>query len=137
MDDANAPSLLSLPYLGSMEKDDVIFMATKKFVLGSTNPFYYKGTAGQGIGGPHVGYGWIWPLSIIYSLFSAQSNNEILKGLDLLKASTANTFCMHESFFKDDVFRFTRSWFAWANSAFAELILHLIESEPHLILKEG
>jgi hypothetical protein len=137
MDDANSPSLLSLPYLGAMQSSDVIFRATRRFVLGETNPYYFSGKAGSGVGGPHVGYGFIWPLSIIYSLYSASSDEEILRGLQLLKDSTAGTKCMHESFYKDDVQNFTRSWFAWANSAFADLVLHLIETKPHLILHQA
>ena len=105
--------------------------------MGETNPYYFSGKAGAGVGGPHVGYGFIWPLSIIYSLYSASSDEEILRGLHLLKDSTAGTKCMHESFYKDDVHNFTRSWFAWANSAFADLVLHLIETKPHLILHQS
>jgi len=80
--------------------------------------------------------GWIWPLSIIYSLFYAEASDaEISRGLDLLRESTAGTNCMHESFWKDDAANFTRAWFAWANSVFGELIMHLIDTRPHLILR--
>ena len=30
---------------------------------------------------------------------------------------------MHESFHKDDATKFTRKWFAWANTLFAELLI--------------
>jgi meiotically up-regulated gene 157 (Mug157) protein len=33
---------------------------------------------------------------------------------------------MHESFNRDDPRKFTRSWFAWANTLFGELILKLM-----------
>ena len=32
---------------------------------------------------------------------------------------------MHESFHKDDSAKYTRSWFAWANTLFGELIVKL------------
>ena len=38
----------------------------------------------------------------------------------------AGTGFMHESFHKDDANNFTRSWFAWANTLFGELISKLV-----------
>ena len=32
---------------------------------------------------------------------------------------------MHESFHKDDSAKYTRPWFAWANTLFGELIVKL------------
>ncbi len=40
---------------------------------------------------------------------------------------------MHESFHKDDPSKFTRSWFAWANTLFGELMLSLAEQKPALL----
>jgi meiotically up-regulated gene 157 (Mug157) protein len=34
---------------------------------------------------------------------------------------------MHESFNKDNPDKFTRSWFAWANTLFGELIVKLYD----------
>jgi meiotically up-regulated gene 157 (Mug157) protein len=65
MDDANIPSLLSLPYLGYLSSDDTIYQNTRDFLLSEANPFFFKGTAGEGIGGPHVGLNYIWPV-ILY-----------------------------------------------------------------------
>jgi len=136
MDDANAPSVLSIPYLSPEGAQSPIFAASRAFSLSPCNPFYFRGKVGSGVGGPHVGMGWIWPLSIIYSLFYAEASDaEISRGLDLLRESTAGTNCMHESFWKDDAANFTRAWFAWANSVFGELIMHLIDTRPHLILR--
>jgi meiotically up-regulated gene 157 (Mug157) protein len=52
----------------------------------------------------------------------------------MLKTTHADTGLMHESFHKDDPKKFTRSWFAWANTLFGELILKLYE-ERHPVLK--
>lgn len=50
MDDANIPSLLSLPYLGYLPKDHPTYLNTRKYILSSRNPWYFEGTAAKGIG---------------------------------------------------------------------------------------
>jgi meiotically up-regulated gene 157 (Mug157) protein len=65
MDDANSPSLLSLPYLGFVNATDEIYKNTREFVWSDQNPWFFKGSKAEGIGGPHVGYGYIWPMSLI------------------------------------------------------------------------
>ncbi len=65
MDDAGLPSLLSLPILGYVSQNNSIYVATRVGVLSRANPYYFAGAAGAGVGGPHVGYGYIWPMSII------------------------------------------------------------------------
>ena len=71
MDDANIPSLLSLPDLGYVDRNDPIYKNTRKFVLSEYNPYFFKGEAGEGIGGPHVGPGYIWPMSIIMRAYTS------------------------------------------------------------------
>ena len=123
MDDANVPSLLSLPYLNTVKENDPVYVNTRKFVLSENNPFFFKGTAGEGIGGPHAGMDMIWPLSIIMRGLTSNNEAEIKKCLSMLKNSNAGTGFMHESFNKNDVNNFTRKWFAWANTLFGELII--------------
>lgn len=65
MDDANAPSLLSLPYLGCCELNDPVYQRTRARVWSRENPYFFQGTAAEGIGGPHEGLGMIWPMSIV------------------------------------------------------------------------
>jgi meiotically up-regulated gene 157 (Mug157) protein len=133
MDDANVPSLLSLPYLGYCPIDDPLYQATRAFVLSATNPYFFKGACAEGTGGPHVGPGYVWPMSIALRGLTSQSDEEILQCLRWLKATHAGTGFMHESFWKDDASRFTRKWFAWANTVFGELICHLHRARPHVL----
>ena len=133
MDDANIPGLLSLPYIGYIEKTDPLYLRTRQFVLSPSNPFYFAGTQAQGIGGPHIGYGYVWPMGLCIQALTSDDDTEILSILTTLKSTTAGTNFMHESFWMDDANSFTRVWFAWANTLFAELILTLSEERPHLI----
>jgi hypothetical protein len=43
---------------------------------------------------------------------------------------------MHESFDKDDAAKFSRPWFAWANTLFGEFILMVQREYPHLLQKQ-
>ncbi|MBF6597054.1 MAG: glycoside hydrolase family 125 protein [Fermentimonas sp.] len=125
MDDANIPSLLALPYLEGLNVNDRIYQNTRKFVLSEDNPFFFKGTAGEGIGGPHIGYDMVWPMSIIMRAQTSRSDEEIKYCLQMLRDTDADTGFMHESFNKNDPTYFTRTWFAWVNTLFGELILDL------------
>ena len=132
MDDANVPSLLGLPYLDSSPYA-ALYARTRKFVWSEQNPWFFRGSAGEGIGGPHIGRDSIWPMSqIIYALTST-SNTEIGKAIQMLKASAAATGFMHESYNRNDSSIFTRAWFAWANTLFGELIGRTAESNPQLL----
>jgi meiotically up-regulated gene 157 (Mug157) protein len=125
MDDANIPSLLALPYLEGLNVNDRIYQNTRKFVLSEDNPFFFKGTAGEGIGGPHIGYDMVWPMSIIMRAQTSRSDEEIKYCLQMLRDTDADTGFMHESFNKNDPTDFTRTWFAWVNTLFGELSLDL------------
>jgi hypothetical protein len=136
MDDANVPSLLSLPYLGCCAANDPVYRRTRAFVLSPDNPYFFRGKAAEGIGGPHVGVNMIWPLGIIVRALTSTDDREILYCLRVLKNTHAGAGFMHEAFDKDDPNKFTRSWFAWANTMFGELIVKLHEQRPHLLKLE-
>lgn len=133
MDDANLPSLLGLPYLGCCTLDDAIYRSTRSRILSLTNPYFFKGTVAEGIGGPHVGLDMIWPISIIIRAFTSAEESEIAQCLRWLRNTDAQTGFVHEAFHKNNPAEFTRPWFAWANSLFGELILRLMEERPHLL----
>lgn len=126
MDDANVPSLLAMPYLGDVAVDDPIYQNTRNFVWSQDNPYFFKGTAGEGIGGPHIGYDMVWPMSIMMKAFTSQDDEEIKECIKMVMNTDANTGFIHESFNKDNPDNFTRSWFAWQNTLFGELILKLV-----------
>jgi meiotically up-regulated gene 157 (Mug157) protein len=125
MDDANVPSLLSMPYLGYCGKDDPIYKATRAFVLSEENPYFYSGKAAKGVGSPHTPSDYIWPIALCMQGLTSDSRQEQLELLGTLLNTDAGTGLMHESFHKDDPRKFTRPWFAWANSLFAEFMIEL------------
>ncbi len=127
MDDANVPSLLAMPYLGDVDVNDPIYKNTRAFVWSEDNPYFFRGSKGEGIGGPHVGYDMAWPMSIMMRAFTSQDDAEIKECIEMLLATDAETGFMHESFNVNDPANFSRSWFAWQNTLFGELILKLID----------
>ena len=127
MDDANVPSLLAMSYLGDVPADDPVYQNTRRFVWSMDNPYFYRGAAGEGIGGPHIMAEVIWPMSIMMKAFTSDDDQEIRDCICQLMTTDAGTGFMHESFYKDDSEVFTREWFAWQNTLFGELILKIID----------
>lgn len=136
MDDANVPSLLAMPYLGDVDINDPIYQNTRRFVWSEDNPYFFRGKAGEGIGGPHVGLDMPWPMSIMMRAFTSQDDNEIKACIQMLMDTDAGTGVIHESFHKDDASNYTRPWFAWQNTLFGELISKLV-SEGKVDLLRG
>jgi len=133
IDDGNVPSLLSLPYIDAVAPGDKIYLNTRRLVLSSGNPYFCQGTAANGPGGPHVGMDMIWPLGLIVQGLTSTNPQEIRECLDTLRRTHAGTGFMHEAFHKDDPKKFTRSWFAWANTIFGELVLKTSREHPQLL----
>ena len=123
MDDSNAPSLLCMPYLCDMPIDDPIYQNTRRFVWSPDNPYFFRGKAGEGIGGPHCGLDQPWPMSLVMKALTTTDRTEQEWCVEQLLATDGGTGFMHESFNKDDATNFTRAWFAWANTLFGELIV--------------
>jgi meiotically up-regulated gene 157 (Mug157) protein len=133
IDDGNVPSLLSLPYIDATGPGDPLYLNTRKFVLSDSNPYYCVGKAAQGPGGPHVGRDMIWPLGLIVQALTSTDDQEVRQCLLTLQKTHAGTGFMHEAFNKDDPSKFTRKWFAWANTIFGELILKSYKERPHVL----
>ncbi|TFL00563.1 Six-hairpin glycosidase-like protein [Pterulicium gracile] len=144
MDDANVPSLLSLPYLGFLDRNDTAYVKTRQRILSKQNPYYAEGETWNGVGGPHVDPWHPWPMSHVSAIFGTDDDEAILNSLYLLANNTEGLGLMHESvsIYGDKevagVSRpYTRPWFAWANSYFAEMLLDLAERKPHLIFNDS
>jgi uncharacterized protein len=133
MDDCGIPGLTSMPYLGAVSATDPVYRNTRNFALSDSNPFFYQGSAGQGLGSPHSGLNMIWPMGIIARALTSTSAPEVRSCLATLKTTNAGTGFMHEAFSKDDASKFTRPWFAWANTLYGELILSVLQSNPQLL----
>jgi len=130
MDDANVPSLLSIPYLGytsAHDPNNEIAENTRKFVLSKKNPYYYEGSLAKGIGSPHTPPGNVWPMAIIMQGLTTTNKEEILQVFKSLEATDSGTDFMHESFNPSNPSSYSRYWFAWANSLFSELVLEHID----------
>ena len=127
MDDGNVPSLLSLPYLEACGADSPVYQNTRRFVLSEENLYYFQGKYATGIGSPHTPKGFIWPIALCVQAMTSADSREIAGLLKMLLATHAGTGFMHESFDPDDPGTYTRSWFAWANSMFGDLIYRLHE----------
>lgn len=133
MDDANTPSLSSMAYLGSVDFADPLWHRTRDACWSENNPYFSRGKAVEGIGGPHVGLGQVWPMSLTMRALSSNDDATIRTCLKMLRDSDAGTGFMHEAVDHDDPTKFTRDWFAWANGLFGEMILHLADTKPHLL----
>ncbi|QLG88845.1 glycoside hydrolase family 125 protein [Chitinibacter bivalviorum] len=133
MDDANIPSLLALPYLDESLIGNDVYANTRRFVLSEDNPWFFKTAQFEGNGSPHTLAPMIWPMSIIMRALTSDDDAEIAKCLTMLQHSHAGTYFMHESFDVHNPANFTRSWFAWTNTLFGELIVHLANTRSHLL----
>lgn len=127
MDDANVPSLLSLPWLGCLEKEDMLYQNTRRFILSKKNPYYYEGTKARGIGSPHTPPDYIWPIALSMQGLTSNDKAEQKELLETLLRCDAGTGYMHEGFHVDRPEEFTRPWFAWSNSMFALFVENLFE----------
>ncbi|KAJ5611833.1 hypothetical protein N7528_008938 [Penicillium herquei] len=137
MDDANVPSLLSLPYLGFLNQTDEIYQNTRKMITDKMgNPYYLEGPAFHGIGGPHIGLSNAWPMSLLIQAQTSDNDTEIMECINLVRNSSLLGL-IHESINVTNVKDYTRPWFSWANSVFGQTVLKVASEKPYLIFGEG
>jgi uncharacterized protein len=123
MDDANVPSLLSIPYFGYLPKSSSLYQATRKFVLSPRNPYYFTGKYAQGVGSPHTPRGYVWPLALCIQALTASDDAEVNRVFGYIAASDVGDHRLHESFNANWPEAYTREDFAWPNAMYAELVL--------------
>ncbi len=146
---------MALPYLGFIDKDNELYRNTRRFVLSHLNPYWFKGAALRGVGGPHIGLGWVWPMAIAIEVTeycqvasmsqyicyiwialtkikarTARNAEELVDAINRLKQASSGSGFMHEAVWMHNPERFTRAWFAWANSVFGDLISWVLEEKP-------
>ena len=123
MDDANVPSLLSLPYLEVLDCNDPIYVKTREFILSPNNPYFFSGTKARGIGSQHTPEKHVWPISIAIAALTSVNSEDRSRAVDLLESTDAGTGFMHESFNVNDESVFTREWFSWSDMTYVDLVL--------------
>ena len=110
MDDANIPSLLSIPHLGYEPASQHVYDNTRAFVLSSYNPYYARGPVLNATGGPHLGPGMAWPMGLIVQLLTTEDDEEIVDGIRQLMNSTSGLGLIHETVNSHNEKHWTRSW---------------------------
>ena len=131
MDDANVPSLLSLPYLNYPYLDEEIYTNTRRFLLSKDNPTFNRNGNVYGIGSPHMAqriHNNVWPMAMAMEGLTTFNRSRQAELIQQLVDVSANTLYMHESFDVGNPRKFTRSWFCWADSLYAELVLRYLSS---------
>ena len=123
MDDANVPSLLSLPYLEVLPADNSEYQKTRAFVLSEANPYFFSGASVEGVGSQHTPPNHVWPISIAMEALTSNDLGKQLRALETLEATDAGTGRMHESFHVDNPSKFTREWFSWSDMTYVDLTL--------------
>ncbi|KAJ5811510.1 hypothetical protein N7474_007811 [Penicillium riverlandense] len=75
-------------------------------------------------------------MSLLIQAQTSDDDQEIMDCINLVKQSSL-TGLIHESINVTNINDYTRSWFSWANSVYAQTILKVAEERPHLIFGKG
>lgn len=129
MDDANMPSLLSLPLTAAIPLDDPVYQRTRSMVLSADNPYFYRGRVAAGVGSPHTPDQHVWPIALAVQGLTDSDPDRRRELLELIASTSAGTSQIHESFHVEAEQVFTRPWFSWADSMFCDLAMEL--ARPH------
>jgi hypothetical protein len=130
MDDANVPSLLSIPYFGYVPATNLTYENTRAFILSPKNPYFYSGKYAQGIGSPHTPRGYVWPLALVVQALTSTNAAETNRVLGYIAQSDTGDHLLHESFYVNNPRHYTRADFAWPNALFAELMRRQAQRRP-------
>lgn len=75
-------------------------------------------------------------MSLLMQALTSDDDTEILDSINLVRNSSLLGL-IHESIDVTNIKSYTRPWFAWANSVFAQTILQVAEERPHLIFGDN
>lgn len=87
----------------------------------------------EGYGSPHMSKripNNIWPMSLAIQGLTSGSVEEKVHLVETLVEASAGTHWMHESLDVRNPRKFTRDWFCWSDSLFAELVMSLTNECP-------
>lgn len=119
MDDANMPSLLSMPLL-DYPYNKKAYADTRKFILSPANPYFYRGRYASGVGSAHTPAGYVWPMSLVVEYRTSAYDFDRRRIVTELRRSNAGDGALHESFNVNDPKRYTRERFGWVNALFEQ-----------------
>lgn len=127
-DDANVPSLLSIPLLGWTGYDKIAYQNTRARLLDPQfNSHYFDGPKLRGMGSPHTPGPFVWPLALAIEALTEEGPTEhVAEMLAFQVKQSLMSACndaMHEGVHSITGCRsFSRPWFEWANAMFVVLI---------------
>lgn len=125
-DDPNLPSLLALPLLGYERYDPAVYAATRSRIFSDANPFHFRGSELQGLGSPHTGQGYIWPLATAVEALTSDTVTARANALRSLLKMAAGNGLVHESVHMNSIAQFTRAEFGWANAMLVVAVEQLL-----------
>ena len=133
MDAANIPSLISAPWLGYCDAEDETYLNTRAFALSDDNPYYYEGEYACGIGDPHDMVGSSdnphkdvpvpWHMAIAMQGLTSTDRAEKELCVKYMTQTTGGMYVMHEAFNADNPSEYSRDYFTWPCSLYAQLVL--------------
>jgi uncharacterized protein len=123
LDQADFPSLLSIPYLGYVPVEDLIYQNTRRFIFSKKNPNFIQGRFVSGLGETNEGKSHISPISIIMRGFTTEDPLEIEQVLDDLKQSHTGTYQIRDKIDPDNHSKNVSDKSDIAGALFLELIL--------------
>ena len=72
-------------------------------------------------------------MAAIIRAFTSDDDDEIADQIKMVLSSTDGLGLIHESINTYNATDYTRSWFAWANGLFGQLIVELASERPQLL----
>lgn len=75
-------------------------------------------------------------MSLLMQALTSDNDSEIMESINLVRNSSLLGL-VHESINVANIKSYTRPWFSWANSVFAQTLLKVAAERPHLIFGEN